>query len=268
VATTLEQILARTAEDLKARKTAANAGQLERKAAARKPRGFIAGLRAAAATRPAVIAELKKASPSKGLIRPDFHPDKLASSLEEAGAAVLSVLTNEPFFQGSLTNLEIASSTVKIPCLRKDFIVDPFQVLEARACGADAILLILAALPADSLLAELQREAAHMELDVLCEVHSREEMDRATAHGFQLIGVNSRDLHTFTKNPDLLYELASQKPANVLLVAESGIRDGAEIEKLRAAGFEAFLIGEALMKQPDPAATLAAMLGRESSVRI
>src|SRR5215469_6824873 len=262
--TELEQILARTVLDLKNRKAAADFGLLERKAAAHTPRGFAAALRSVAATGPAVIAELKKASPSKGLIRPDFYPATLAPALEAAGAAALSVLTNTEFFQGSLDYLEAASASVKIPCLRKDFMIDRFQVLEARAFGADAILLIVAAL-SDASLEELRDEARNLELDVLCEVHDRQEMERAIGLGFDIIGVNSRDLRTFTMNPELPFELALWMPSNSVMVAESGIRSAAEIAKLRAAGYDAFLIGETLMRQPDPAAALATLLEREYS---
>jgi len=262
--TELEQILARTLLDLKNRKAAADFGLLERKAAAHTPRGFAAALRSVAAGGPAVIAELKKASPSKGLIRPDFYPATLAPALESAGAAALSVLTNAEFFQGSLEYLETASASVKIPCLRKDFMIDPFQVLEARAFGADAILLIVAAL-SDGDLTLLRDEARNLDLDVLCEVHNRQEMERAIALGFDIIGVNSRDLRTFTVHPELPFELAVWMPSNAMMVAESGIRSGAEIAKLRAAGYDAFLIGETLMRQPDPAAALATLLEREYS---
>jgi indole-3-glycerol phosphate synthase len=186
---------------------------------------------------------------------------------EGAGAAALSVLTNEEFFQGSLEYLEMASAVVKIPCLRKDFMVDRFQVLEARATSADAILLIVAAHP-DATLSDLRDEAHAMNLDVLCEVHDREELNRAVQLGFDLIGVNSRDLHTFTVHPELLTELAAWKPANTTMVAESGIGTSMDIAKYRAAGYEAFLVGEALMRQPDPAAALATLLEREYSSEI
>jgi indole-3-glycerol phosphate synthase len=263
--TQLEQILAHTLLELKGRKETADYSVLERKAAEHTPRGFAARLRAVAVDRPAVIAELKKASPSKGLIRPDFYPEKLAPALEASGAAALSVLTNQEFFQGSLSYLETASAAVKIPCLRKDFMIDPFQVLEARASGADAILLIVAALSNESL-AELRVEAHNLGLDVLCEVHDRREMERAIGLGFELIGVNSRDLRTFEMHPELLFELAVLMPSNIVTVAESGIRSAEEIQKLRAAGYDAFLIGETLMRQPDPSAALATLLDREYSV--
>src|ERR1700722_12625949 len=206
MSTRLDQILAHTLLQVKGRKAVADFGLLERKAAAHTPRGFTQGLRAAAAAGPAIIAEIKKASPSKGLIRSDFYPATLARGFEAAGAAALSVLTDEEFFQGSLSYLHEASSVVQIPCLRKDFILDPFQVLEARAAGADAILLIVAAHTDDSL-SDLRDEAHNMGLDVLCETHDREEMDRAVALGFDLIGVNSRNLRTFEFRPELLVEL-------------------------------------------------------------
>lgn len=262
--TQLDQILAHTLSEVTARKSTADHTQLERNASEHIPRGFIAGLRTAAKTGPAIIAEIKKASPSKGLIRADFDPVTLARTFEAAGAAALSVLTDEKFFQGSLTNLELASNAVRIPCLRKDFILDPFQILEARASGADAILLIVAALT-DAALSTLRDEAHTHSLDVLCETHNREEMDRAINLGFNLIGVNSRDLRTFTMHPELFFELADRAPANTVLVAESGLRTPEDIAKLQAAGYKAFLIGEALMRQPDPAEALAHLLNREYS---
>ncbi len=260
--TQLDQILAHTLLQVQARKAAADYGLLERNAAAHTPRGFTAALRAVAATGPAVIAEIKKASPSKGLIRSDFYPAALARAFQSAGAAALSVLTDEEFFQGSLENLQQASNAVTIPCLRKDFILDPFQVLEARASGADAILLIVSA-HTDATLGHLRDEAQRMNLDVLCEVHSRDELQRATALGFDLIGVNSRDLRTFAVRTELLAELAVWMPRQAVMVAESGIRTPEDIIRLRDLGYHAFLIGEALMRQPDPAATLALLLDRQ-----
>ena len=259
MSTQLDQILAHTLTQVTDRKATADYALLERNAAAHTPRGFAAGLRSAAARGPAIIAEIKKASPSKGLIRSDFDPVTLASTFEAAGAAALSVLTDEKFFQGSLTNLELASNAVRIPCLRKDFILDPFQILEARASRADAILLIVAAL-SDAALIQLRDEAHRLQLDVLCETHSREEMQRTIDLGFTLIGVNSRDLRTFEVHPELLPELAHSAPPDALLVAESGIRTAEDIALLRNAGYQAFLIGESLMRQPDPAAALAQLL--------
>ncbi len=270
LSTHLQTILAHTALVVAERKATADLAALERQALAHTPRGFAAALRQqrTTGTRPAVIAELKKASPSKGLIRESFDPAALARSLEAAGAATLSVLTDEKFFQGSLANLEIASATVKIPCLRKDFMIDPFQVLEARASAADAILLIVAALSDEQLLT-LSRAAADLQLDVLCEVHSADELDRALdLHRqipIQMIGVNSRDLHTFAVDPQVQLDLAQRIPADVVRIAESGIRTAEDIARLTHAGYDAFLIGETLMRQPDPAAALAQLLAPVSA---
>jgi len=262
MSTQLERILAHTLLEVRERRAAADVALLERQAAAHRPRGFAAALREAAASGPAVIAELKKASPSRGLIRPDFEPVALARSLEASGAAALSVLTDRKFFQGSLNNLSLASAAVGIPCLRKDFIVDPFQILEARAAGADAILLIVAAL-ADDDLKSLYAEARRMELDVLCEIHDRYELERAVALGFEVIGVNSRNLHTMQVDPQTQIDLAQLLPPTAVRVAESGLRSTSDIAQMREAGYDAFLIGESLMRQPDPAAALAALLQRE-----
>jgi indole-3-glycerol phosphate synthase len=264
MATQLDQILAHTLLQVRARKAVADVKLLETMAAAHSPRGFRAGLQAAAKSGPAIIAEIKKASPSKGLIRNNFYPATLATTFESSGAAALSILTDEEFFQGSLAYLEQASSVVDIPCLRKDFILDPFQILEARAYGADAILLIVSA-HTDAALSDLRDEATSRGLDVLCETHDREEMDRAVALGFDLIGVNSRDLRTFSVRTEVLFELAQSTPKSVVTVAESGIRTTEDITKLRAAGYDAFLVGEALMRDPDPAAALVRLLDRELS---
>jgi indole-3-glycerol phosphate synthase len=267
MASQLDRILAHTLIEVNARKQSADFAELERKAGAHTPRGFTARLRADSANGPAIIAEIKKASPSKGVIRSDFHPARLATQLEQAGASALSVLTDQEFFQGSLAALESASAAVSIPCLRKDFILDPFQVLEARAHGADAILLIVAA-HNDTTLRDLHAEAISVGLDVLCEAHDREEIARAVDLGFDLIGVNSRDLRNFTVSTDLLIELAPLIPPTALRVAESGIRTAEDITRLQAAGYGAFLIGEALMRQPDPGAALALLLDRDYSLDI
>ncbi len=265
--TQLDQILAHTLLEVTERKATANLPLLERRAVEHRPRGFRAALERVAAVGPAVIAEIKKASPSKGLIRADFRPAVLAPALERAGAACLSVLTDGEFFQGSLADLEAASAASAIPCLRKDFTLDPFQILEARASGADAVLLIVAALD-DERLGLLHAFATDLGLDVLVEVHTHEEIDRAVQLGADLIGVNSRDLKSFTVKTESLLFLAESLPKNVVRVAESGIRSSEDIQELRAGGYQAFLIGEALMRQPDPAATLALMLDREYSSRI
>ena len=257
----LPEILAHVRGVVEQRKATTNVRTLERQAAGHTPRGFARALQAAAAAGPAIIAELKKASPSKGLIRPGFDVAVLAPQLEAAGAAVLSVLTEERFFDGSLENLRRASAAVSIPCLRKDFTVDPFQIVEARANNADAILLIVAAL-SDAELRDLRAEARRCELDVLCEVHDRAELDRALSLDCECVGVNSRDLRTFTVSLDRACDLARHLPANAVRVAESGIGNRADMDRLRSAGYEAFLIGESLMRQPHPGDALHRMLGK------
>jgi indole-3-glycerol phosphate synthase len=266
MSTQLERILAHTRLEVRERRAAADLALLERQAAQHQPRGFEAGLRKVAASGPAVIAELKKASPSRGLIRADFDPVTLATSLESAGAAALSILTDQEFFQGSLENLTRASAVVRIPCLRKDFIVDAFQILEARAAGGDAILLIVAALT-DEELERLYAEAQRRGLDVLCEIHDRAELERAVALGFTVVGVNSRNLHTMQVDPQTQIELALLLPANVVRVAESGIRQAADIARMTEAGYDAFLVGESLMREADPAMALARLLGRKASAK-
>ncbi len=255
----LARILAQTRATVAERKQSADIAALERQAEAHTPRPFARALWAKAAHGPAVLAEIKKASPSRGLIRADFDPARLARQLAAGGAAALSVLTDEPFFQGSLAYLEQASEAGKLPCLRKDFIVDEFQILEARAHRADAILLIAAAL-ADRELAAFTGQARALGLDVLCEVHTAEELARVRGLGCDAYGVNNRDLVTFNVRLETSLELAASLPAGAVHVAESGITSRADIDRLRAAGFHAFLIGESLMRAPDPGAALAAWL--------
>jgi len=256
----LPEILAHTRTVVAERKASADRHAMERAAAAHTPRGFARALRDKAAVGPAVIAELKKASPSRGLIRAEFDAAVLAQQMDAGGAAVLSVLTDERFFQGSLENLRRASAAVKLPCLRKDFMVDEFQVLEARANGADAILLIVAALT-DAELRKLRDSARGFELDVLCEVHDAAELERALALDCECVGVNSRDLRTFEVSLDRACELAALFPASAVKVAESGIHTAADMQRLRAAGYDAFLIGESLMRQSQPGKALAKLLG-------
>ena len=257
--TKLEQILASTRALVSAVKATTDLGALETAAERHRPRGFRANLRLVSQSGPAVIAELKKASPSKGLIRPDFDLPALATELESAGAACLSVVTDEQFFQGSLRNLELASESVHIPCLRKDFIVDEFQLLEARAHHADAILLIVAALTQDELVS-LYRRSRELQLDVLVEVHDADELGRALAAGCDLIGVNNRNLHTFHVDLNTSLDLAQRIPAGVVKVAESGIDSAADIARLRDAGFDTFLIGESLMRAARPGNALRSLL--------
>jgi len=259
----LPEILAHTRGVVAERKAAADLRAVERAAAEHEPRRFARALRVKAEGL-AVIAELKKASPSKGLIRADFDAGLIAPMLEAGGAAVLSVLTDEKFFQGSLENLRRASAAVKIPCLRKDFMVDEFQVLEARANGADAILLIVAAL-SDAELRSLRESARSHGLDVLCEVHDREELERALALECECVGVNSRDLKTFEVSLERACELAAMLPESAVKVAESGIHTAADMKRLREAGYEAFLIGESLMRKDDPGMALRELLAAAKS---
>src|SRR5436853_7021268 len=211
----LDQIVATTRRRIAQSRVKADLRLLERQAQDHIPRGFRRALEAKGRGSIAIIAELKKASPSRGLIRTDFDPATLAGELEQAGAGALSVLTDEEFFQGSLENLRIASSTTKIPCLRKDFIVDEFQLLEACAYHADAILLIVAALSQTELIG-LTMIGREYNLDVLCEVHDASELDRALNAGCNLIGVNSRNLHTFNVDLNIAFELAKRMPKHVI----------------------------------------------------
>ncbi len=257
----LEEIIAVTRARVRDSKATADLRALEQRAAAHQPRGFRSSLVEVSKSGPAIIAELKKASPSRGLIRSDFPVKELAQELEDAGAAALSVLTDEQFFQGSLHNLEIASQSTSIPCLRKDFIVDEFQLLEARAYRADAVLLIVAALSQNELL-DLSHRARETNLDVLCEVHDAAELNRALDAGRDMIGVNNRNLHTFRVDLNTSLQLAPQMPAGIVKVAESGIETADDIARLRQAGFAAFLIGETLMRALHPGEALASLLAR------
>jgi len=263
----LDQIVAATRARIPQSKLEAEVPHLEPLAERHVPRGFRHAIKSKSRTGVAVIAELKKASPSKGLIRADFRPTDLAHELETSGASALSVLTDEQFFQGSLQNLQAASAAVKIPCLRKDFIVDEFQLLEARAHAADAVLLIAAALSQPELVA-LSRAARARGLDVLCEVHDREELQRALDAGCDLIGVNSRDLRTFKVDLEIAFRLAENFPANVVRVAESGIHSSEDISRLRAAGYHAFLIGESLMRAQHPGEALQDLLAGVRSIPV
>lgn len=255
MASTLEKIVSETRTRLAAGVSASRRSELETMATQHVPRGFRSRLAEAATHGPAIIAELKKASPSRGMIREDFSAIDLARELEQAGAAALSVLTEENYFLGSLDNLRRASQSVSIPCLRKDFIVDELQLLEARAYGADAALLIVAAL-SGSELKHLSRTAQELELDILCEVHDEEELRRAIDLGFDVIGVNNRNLRTMQVTLETCVRLNTKIPASVLRVAESGIESGGDIARLRSIGYQAFLVGESLMKHPRPGEAL------------
>jgi indole-3-glycerol phosphate synthase len=262
--TKLEEIIAATRTRVEAAKVVVDLIDPVAVAQRHSPRGFRERVRAVAQTGPAIIAELKKASPSKGLIRADFNVPKLACELELAGAAALSVLTDEKFFQGSLHNLEMASACTRIPCLRKDFILDEFQLLEARACRADAVLLIVAALEQEQLIA-LKDRTHELQLDALVEVHDAAELDRALAAGCDLIGINNRNLHTFEVTLNTSFDLVKRIPTGVIKVAESGIDSGADIARLRDVGFDAFLIGESLMRATNPGDALRALLAENKN---
>jgi indole-3-glycerol phosphate synthase len=260
----LETIIFATRERVAAARASADLQALTGAVERRQPRGFREGLLRATESGLAVIAELKKASPSKGLIRPAFDVAELARELEDAGAAALSVLTDQQFFQGSLENLDIASAATQLPCLRKDFILSEFQLLEALAHGADAVLLIVAALTQPEL-ADLHRRAGELQLDVLCEVHDGEELQRALDAGCSTIGVNNRNLHTFEVDLNTSLRLAEMMPPGVVKVAESGIETGEDISRLRQAGFDAFLVGESLMRAPHPGEALRKLLSAAST---
>lgn len=262
----MTDILAQIADykrvDVAGRKAARPQAQVEAAAAsATPPRGFATALSARASPgHLALIAEIKKASPSKGLIRADFDPPNLARAYAEGGAACLSVLTDGPSFQGDDAYLVAARAAVTLPCLRKDFLVDPWQVAESRALGADAILVILAMVD-DILAAELLSEAARLGMDALVEVHDEAEMDRAGQLGARLVGVNNRDLRTFVTDLAVTERLAAQRPENAQLVTESGIFTRADAERLSHSGAIAMLVGESLMRQPDVTAATRDLLG-------
>ena len=216
--------------------------------------------RALSANPPAIIAEIKKASPSRGLIAADFDPPRIARAYEAGRAAAISVLTDRKHFQGSLADLEAARAAVRLPVLRKDFTIDPFHVMEAAAHDADAILLIVAVL-SDRELRDFRELAASYGMAALVEVHDGEELKRAIASGAEIIGVNNRDLRTFQVRLETSLELAAAMPAGVIRVAESGIRTAEDVRKLRAAGYHACLVGEHLMTAQDPATAVKALRG-------
>lgn len=257
----LDQIVAYKKEEVAVAKEETPLAKLQDQAhSVPAPRGFFRALsEKSAASEPALIAEVKKASPSKGLIRPDFDPAAIARAYERGGAACLSILTDGPSFQGSPAALMAARCATRLPVLRKDFMVDPYQVWESRAMGADAILVIIACTE-DALAAELIAAAHALHMDVLVEVHSEDELVRALALDARLIGINNRDLNTFETRLETTETLARLMPKDHIIVAESGIFAPADIARLSKVGASAFLVGESLMRQPDVESATRALL--------
>ncbi|WP_240095669.1 indole-3-glycerol phosphate synthase TrpC [Thermomonas flagellata] len=260
MSTILDTILTRKHAEVAARRAQVPLAELRARAAdAPPPRGFADAIAArVAAGRAAVIAEVKKASPSQGVIRADFDPAAIARSYAAAGAACLSVLTDVDFFQGHDAYLQQARAACALPVLRKDFVVDAYQIHEARALGADCVLLIAAALD-DAQLSEFGFLAAELGLDVLLEVHDLDELERALPVPARLLGINNRNLKTFEVSLQTTLDLLPAVPADRVLVTESGIHTPADVARMRAAGVHAFLVGEAFMRQPDPGAALRAL---------
>lgn len=256
----LRRILLRKAEEVAERRQRVSLDELRSRVEdACAPRGFADALaRRIAQGDPAVIAEIKKASPSKGVLRADFRPAEIATSYERGGAACLSVLTDVDFFQGSDAYLQEARNACMLPVIRKDFVVDPYQVYEARALGADCILLIVAAL-SDAQLEELSGEARQLGMDVLVEVHDGDELQRALPLGARLVGINNRDLRTFETRLDTTLSLLEQIPGDRIVVTESGILTQEDVSLMRANHVHAFLVGEAFMRADDPGERLKAL---------
>jgi indole-3-glycerol phosphate synthase len=251
--TILRQILTRKTEEVSERRAVHSLNSLESRIREQgATRGFARALQQqAAAANPAVIAEVKKASPSKGVIRGDFHPAQIARSYQQGGAMCLSVLTDQDYFQGSDAYLQQARAACELPVLRKDFTIDPYQVVEARAIGADAVLLIVAAL-ADEQMRELMHTAIEVGVDVLVEVHDRAELERALELPTPLIGINNRDLHSFDTRLATTLDLLPNVPADRLVITESGIHTVADVALMRDAGVQTFLVGEAFMRADSP----------------
>lgn len=253
----LQKILQRKAVEVQQRSLQCSLAEIKSRAAdSDAPRGFVSAIqKKVAIEQPAVIAEIKKASPSQGVIRSNFDPEAIARSYQSGGATCLSVLTDMDFFQGCDEYLQRARKASTLPVLRKDFTIDAYQVYEARALGADCILLIVAAL-ADSLMRELSDLAAALAMDVLVEVHNAEELNRALNTSATLIGINNRNLRTFETSLTTTLELSSHVPKNRIVVTESGVRTIEEVREIRAAGVHAFLVGEVFMRAEDPGRAL------------
>jgi indole-3-glycerol phosphate synthase len=255
----LETIVAATRRILSAREAAVPSGELERRCAERTTPLLSLRRALTSGSVPRVIAECKRRSPSRGVLRRDYDPATIATAYERAGAAAISVLTEPTFFDGSLEHLSAVRRAVTVPVLRKDFIVSEYQILEAKAAGADAVLLIVAALAQDDLV-RLAAAARTSGLDALVEVHDEAELDRATSAGAEIIGVNSRNLRTLEVTLDVTHTLAATMPRGIVAVAESGLRTREDIAALTADGYDAFLVGERLMTAPDPGAALSALV--------
>jgi indole-3-glycerol phosphate synthase len=259
----LKRILARKVEEIDERNRAVDLRRLSQRVEdADSPRGFLASLRRKIdAGFPAVIAEVKKASPSRGVLREDFDPAQIAASYERGGAACLSVLTDVDFFKGADSYLQQARAACSLPVLRKDFIIDPYQIYEARVLGADCVLLIVAAL-GDVMLRELLQLTAHLGMDALVEVHDGDELDRALPMPAPLIGINNRDLRSFETRLEVTLELLERIPDDRLVVTESGIHTRADVALMQSRGVNSFLVGEAFMRAPEPGDKLMELFSR------